>query len=404
MKTPFTNARTFGRKIADDPSSFTLQGLCCAVHTALNDDMTLNLSLIATQAKQLVAEKCTGVFVCGTAGESLALNITERKSLIDEWVKQGHANGLCVIIHIGDEVLTNAQELCKYAYEKGVDAVALVPPRFFAPPCLDNLVDWVARVASAAPELPVYYYHLDVINYTPYPMNKFLEICSKRIPNLCGMKFTDYNSFVLGLCLEVEDYKYNVLMGREDAMLAAVATGCVGFVGASFSLVGKNFSELLDAWAANDLETARLHMKRGRDFSKILFQSGNKYMEGASNITIDKAIWTLIGYNYGPDRILRKKMTPEKLALLKNDLEAIGFWDWSSFKCTYEFPKCECGCGKTIDQCDCPASCGCACARACASSGCPCCKECKCENCTCPKGNKKCCEQEHHHAKRCHKE
>ena len=47
-------------------------------------------------------------------------------------------------------------------------------------------------------------------------MNRFLELCHERVPNLCGMKFTDYNSFVLGLCLEVADGKYNVLMGRED--------------------------------------------------------------------------------------------------------------------------------------------------------------------------------------------
>lgn len=89
----------------------------------------------------------------------------------------------------------------------------MVPPRFFPPRSLDLLVQWVADVASAAPELPLFYYHLDVINYTPYPINRFLELASERVPNLCGMKYTDYNSFVMGLCLDACDGKFTVLMG-----------------------------------------------------------------------------------------------------------------------------------------------------------------------------------------------
>ena len=94
--------------------------------------------------------------------------------------------------------------------------MALVPPRFFPPRSLDLLVQWVSDVAKVTPTLPVFYYHLDIVNYTPYPINKFLELAATRIPNLCGMKFTDYNSFEMGLCLDSCDGRYTVLMGREE--------------------------------------------------------------------------------------------------------------------------------------------------------------------------------------------
>ena len=55
----------------------------------------------------------------------------------------------------------------------------------------------------------------------PYPINKFLELASTRIPNLCGMKYTDYNSLVMGLCLDACDGKYTILMGREDVGVLA---------------------------------------------------------------------------------------------------------------------------------------------------------------------------------------
>ena len=198
--------------------------------------------------------------------------------------------------------------------ECGADAVALVPPRFFPPRSLDLLVQWVADVASAIPTLPVFYYHLDVINYTPYPINRFLELASTRIPNLCGMKFTDYNAFVMGLCLDACDGKFTVLMGREDvylisqfnvqAMLASLATGCCGFVGSTFSIMGKVFDRLMNAYAKGDMKGARLEMERARNYSKIMYQGGNRYGEGVDSITLIKTCWEFLGIDNGPCRLL----------------------------------------------------------------------------------------------------
>ena len=179
----------------------------------------------------------------------------------------------------------------------------MVPPRFFPPRSLDLLVQWVADVASAAPEL-LFYYHLDVINYTPYPINRFLELASERVPNLCGMKYTDYNSFVMGLCLDACDGKFTVLMGREDAMAAALATGCCGFVGSTFSIMGKVYDRLMNAYAANDKKTVAVEMQRARAFSRIAYQSGNRYGEGVDSITIIKSVWEFLGIDNGPCRLL----------------------------------------------------------------------------------------------------
>lgn len=182
--------------------------------------------------------------------------------------------------------------------------MAMVPPRFFPPRSLDLLVQWVADVASAAPELPLFYYHLDVINYTPYPINRFLELASERVSNLCGMKYTDYNSFVMGLCLDACDGKFTVLMGREDAMAAALATGCCGFVGSTFSIMGKVYDRLMNAYAANDKKTVAVEMQRARAFSRIAYQSGNRYGEGVDSITIIKSVWEFLGIDNGPCRLL----------------------------------------------------------------------------------------------------
>ena len=68
-------------------------------------------------------------------------------------------------------------------------------------------------------------------------------------------------------------------------MLASLATGCCGFVGSTFSIMGKVFDRLLNAYAAGDMKTARLEMERARNYSKIMYQSGNRYGEGIDKIT-----------------------------------------------------------------------------------------------------------------------
>ena len=68
-------------KRAQDPSSFTFEGLCCAVHSPMKDDLTLNLDIVEPTAQHLVKNHVNGVFVCGTTGESMLLSVPERKQV-----------------------------------------------------------------------------------------------------------------------------------------------------------------------------------------------------------------------------------------------------------------------------------------------------------------------------------
>ena len=65
--------------VPNDPSTFTFQGLCCAVHSPMNDDLSLNLDAVEPTAKHLVETHVNGAFVCGTTGESMLLSVEERK-------------------------------------------------------------------------------------------------------------------------------------------------------------------------------------------------------------------------------------------------------------------------------------------------------------------------------------
>ena len=60
----------------------------------------------------------------------------------------------------------------------------------------------------------------------------------------------------------------------------------------------------MNAYAANDKKTVAVEMQRARAFSRIAYQSGNRYGEGVDSITIIKSVWEFLGIDNGPCRLL----------------------------------------------------------------------------------------------------
>lgn len=214
-----------------------------------------------------------------------------------------------------------------FIQEVGVKAIALIPPTFFKPSNIDGLVDWLAKVSEACPKTPLYYYHYHEMTGTTFPMNKVLEAAHERVPTLCGMKYTNYNLFELERCLSL-DYKFNMLLGREDCLVGGLAMGVEGGIGATFSVVGHEFSLILKYFKEGNLKEAMVHQRKTNDFGAILYYNGGKYGPGVGSIEILKSIMRLTGLDVGYARLPRKQLTKQAEKLLKDDLTKIGFFDW----------------------------------------------------------------------------
>lgn len=137
----------------------------------------------------------------------------------------------------------------------GVRGIFAMTPSYFKPSSPENLVDTMAVVASGAPDLPFWYYHFPALTQVPINMYEFVLAAdsSGKIPNLMGVKFTfealaDFNA--IG---RFKNQKYNMLMGRDEMLLSALATGVAGGgVGSTFNYMSFNLP-LFDLWN-NDLD------------------------------------------------------------------------------------------------------------------------------------------------------
>jgi len=214
-----------------------VEGLAAATPTAFNSDGSLNLLTIP---KQIEALKNLGVhthYVLGTTGEGVNLTVSERGKWAEEWIKQTRKIDpqAKVILHIGTSNINDSITLANHAQELAVDAIAAIPPYYFKPESVQDLVETMAVIAAACSKIPFYYYHFPERTGVNFKLYDFLNEVRQKIPNLVGAKFT-HNDLVDAIkCIHFSNKKYDILLGNEELFWAGLKIGITGAVGCSFS-------------------------------------------------------------------------------------------------------------------------------------------------------------------------
>lgn len=274
------------------PPPLRLTGLVAAPHTPFRADGSLHAEQVAAQARLLRQGGVAGVFVCGTTGEAASLTVAERQTLAERWTA-AVGGQMPVVVHVGHNALPDAQTLARNAASVGASAIAAVAPNYFRPARLDDLIDFCAAVAEAAPELPFYYYDIPAMTNVPIPTAEFLRRGRERIPTLHGVKFTNGDLMTLQECLALDGL--DVVFGYDEMLLAGLALGVRGAVGSTYNFAAPLYRRVLDAFAAGDWPTARQSQRQSVALIRTLQEFG---FARAS-----KAVMRLLGVDCGPVRL-----------------------------------------------------------------------------------------------------
>jgi N-acetylneuraminate lyase len=294
---------------------FKLTGLIAAPFTAMNADCSLNLPMIQRQANALAENGVNGAFICGTTGEGLSLTTDERMQIAEQWIAAA-PRSLPVIVHVGHQSLNECRALAAHAERIGASAFAAIAPTFFRVTNLEQLVDYCAQVADAGPTLPFYYYHMPAMTGADFSMHDFLKFASRRIPNLAGIKFTHENLMDYTRCLNFEE-GFNILFGRDEILLAALAMGAPGAVGSTYNYMPGIYLRLIDAFSSGDIENARRFQSMAIQVIGVMSRHGG--------LPVGKAMMKMIGLDCGPVRAPLQNLSPEALESLTRELQQVGF-------------------------------------------------------------------------------
>ncbi|MCG8583259.1 MAG: dihydrodipicolinate synthase family protein [Pirellulales bacterium] len=297
-----------------------LKGLVAAAFTPLKSNGDINLGIVGSLVDYFVSHGMAATYVLGSTGEGLSLTADERRAVAEAFVEAA-AGRLPVIVQVGCESLFQAQDLAAHAQQIGADAISAVSPVYFKPDSVEDLVDSMALVASGAPNLPFYYYHIPMATGLKGRAVEFLQLGQRRIETLRGIKFTSPDVHEFQACIEAAENRVEILWGLDEMLLFGLTAGAQTAVGSTINFAAPIYRRITEAIAAGDLDEARDY----QSLSQLLVATFTPYGHRAAQ----KAIMSMVGPDCGPCRLPLRSLTARQTELLRKDLEAIGFFEWS---------------------------------------------------------------------------
>lgn len=297
-----------------------IKGLIDAPFTPFKEDGEVNYEPIPAYARMLEKNGLKGVFINGSSGEGYMLTEEERMRLAEAWM-QAAPEGFKVIVHVGSTCVKQSRRLAAHAQEIGAWGIGAMATPFPHIGRVEELVKYCEEIASGAPELPFYFYHIPAFNGAYLSMLDFLKAAEDRIPNLAGIKYTFESLYEYNRCRRYKNGKFDMLHGQDETILPCLAMGgAQGGIGGTTNYNGRVLTGILEAWEQGDLATARQLQDYAQDVIDVICQY-------RGNIVGGKRIMKLIGLDLGRNRTPFQNMTDEEEARMRQQLEAIDFFN-----------------------------------------------------------------------------
>ena len=300
-----------------------IEGLVAAPFTPMHPDGSLHLELIPAYYQMLKANKVSGAFICGSTGEGVSLTLEEKKAVAAAWAAcTKNDPDFTAMTLLGGTCISDAKALALHAREVGLDAVSFTAPFYFKPPNVEALAECCIEIASVIPDLPFYYYHIPVLTGVGFPMYDLLKAIDGKIPNFAGVKYTHEDFMDFLSCMNFQNGKYQMLWGRDENMLPALALGVKASIGSTYNYAAPLYHQLMEAFAKGDLSRANKCQQDSIDMIRLLGKYGG--------IATGKAYMKLLGLDCGAFRLPVKNMSAEAFERFKQDAEAVGYFEFRS--------------------------------------------------------------------------
>lgn len=297
-----------------------INGLIVAPFTPFDGKGEVNLTPIDDYAAMLQKNGLIGVFINGSSGEGYMLTVEERMKLAEKWVSVA-PEGFKVIVHVGATCIKDSHNLARHAQEIGAFATGAMASPFPKAGRVEELVKYCEEIASGAPDLPFYFYHIPALSGVFLPMLPFLKAVDGRIPNIAGIKYTYESLYEYNQCMLYENGKFDMLHGQDETILSAlVMGGAQGGISGTGSYIGRSLVGVINEYNAGNIDKAVDHQNFAQEVINVIA----KYR---GNIVAGKRIMKLIGIDLGINRTPFQNVTDQEEAIIRKDLENINFFE-----------------------------------------------------------------------------
>lgn len=282
-------------------------GIYPALVTPLHPDGSLHIRSLERLIERVYRAGAHGVYLCGSTGEGQLLTAEQRKTIVEVAI-QNTPREKQVIVHIGAWSFREAEMLARHAAHAGAAAVSSLHP---AGASFRELKAYYRDLAAVA-ELPFFAYYFPT-NSDQLSYEQLLELTD--VPNVVGIKFTDYDLFTLSSLVRHGRVIFN---GRDEVLAAGLLLGACGGIGSIYNIAPHRFVSIYEGAQAGNWEVARVLQNETNDLIRVLLRF--------PFLAALKQTLTWDGIPCGPVLKPRLELSPAEAEELRQSLQALPIW------------------------------------------------------------------------------
>ena len=231
-----------------------IQGILPAAVTPLDTDGRFAPAVFERLLERLYDAGVHGVYVCGSTGEGMLQPSGQRQRIVETAVACT-PRGRHIVVHVGAASLEDALALSSHAAKAGAHAISSLPP-LSGQFGFSEVLRYYEALARAS-DLPLLVYYFPDISPSISSAEQLERLCG--LPNVCGVKFTDFDLYRMSLLTRPERC---ILNGRDEVLAAGLLMGADGGIGTFYNLVPALFVRIYTSAVAGRWEDARLAQQR----------------------------------------------------------------------------------------------------------------------------------------------
>ena len=239
----------------NEKSFFRPEGIYPAMVTPFDDKGDVNETELRKYVSWLIDSGVSGLFPLGSVGEFIHMSFEEKIKVMEIVVDEA-AGRIPVVPGTADSCAAKCIELTKAAKSIGCQSVVVAPPYYF-PASQEIIEEHYVQLAKALPDFPIVLYNIPLF---AQPISYDVVKRLSRMDNIVGMK--DSSGSMVDLMhfidkIKIAGEELNILIGREEMLLAGLMAGAKGTMSATVGIVPEIMVGIYEAYKQKDYERAQ---------------------------------------------------------------------------------------------------------------------------------------------------
>ncbi|MCE5209081.1 MAG: dihydrodipicolinate synthase family protein [Chloroflexi bacterium] len=232
----------------------TISGLFAPIPVPFNKDESLALDKLETNLKRWLSQPLDGVVLPGSNSEAPYLSDDERLAVWQVCGQVFRDSGKIWLAGTGVERTPDTIRLTLKAAECGAAGTLVVPPHYYKKDMTHEVLLAHYRSLADASPIPVMIYNIPAFTGIDFELKTLIALAEH--PNIIGMKDSSSNVLKMGQLLQARP-DFIVFAGTGGALLPFLSIGAAGCISALSNVAAVPLKEIMNAFAACDLEKAR---------------------------------------------------------------------------------------------------------------------------------------------------